>query len=444
MRNIIYLLTFVLAMTNIQMVFAQETELKLSLKDALQMADETNRQINKAKEQGKAAKAEFRQTNSVFLPNLNLSHTAVSTNDPLATFGFKLKQEITTQADFNPILLNEPARIENYNTKIEVQQPIINIDGLYGRKAANAKMQAVDFTTERTINYTRFEVKKAYYQLELAQEAVRVVEKSLETAKAALQLTQNNLEQGYVKEADLLSAKVCVLELNNQLADAKNAKKQAGEFLAYILGLDIRTVLLPTEKLDQKPSLLQALNKEEDKGMRSDIMAYKKSLEARENMLKSEKMKFLPRLNAFGAYEWNDSQLMGTSANNYMIGASLSWNIFSGYKNVGKVQKARAELKIAELELADYQSKSGMEIQAAKRNLKVAFDRIEMSKMAKEQAEEAFRIRTNRYKQGLEKTIDVLQSESMAMMKNLDYINSLYQYHVAVFQLELLLEKELQ
>ncbi|WP_321516099.1 TolC family protein [Marinifilum fragile] len=444
MRNIIYLLTFVLTFANISKVFSQEAELKLSLKDALLKAAQNNRQINKAIEQGKAAKAEFRQTNSVFLPNLNLSHTAITTNDPLAAFGFKLKQEITTQADFNPVLLNDPDRIENYNTKIEVQQPILNFDGLYERKAANAKMEAVDFTTERTIKFTKFEVKKAYYQLELAQEAVNVIEKSLETAKSALQLTQDNLEQGYVKEADLLSAKVRVLELNNQLADAKNNQKQAGEFLAYILGLDIQTVIVTIEKLDQKPSLLQALNKDQNEDMRSDIMAYKKSLEARENMLKSEKMRFLPRLNAFGTYEWNDSQLLGTSANNYMIGASLSWDIFSGYKNVGKVQKAKAELKIAKLDLADYQSKSSMEIQGAKRNLKVAFDRIEMSKMAKNQAEEAFRIRTNRYKQGLEKTIDVLQSESMAMMKNLDYINSLYQYHVAVFQLELLLEKELQ
>ncbi|WP_321297584.1 TolC family protein [Marinifilum fragile] len=444
MRNIIYLLTFVLTFANISKVFSQEAELKLSLKDALLKAAQNNRQINKAKEQGKAAKAEFRQTNSVFLPNLNLSHTAITTNDPLAAFGFKLKQEITTQADFNPVLLNDPDRIENYNTKIEVQQPILNFDGLYERKAANAKMEAVDFTTEQTIKFTKFEVKKAYYQLELAQEAVNVIEKSLETAKSALQLTQDNLEQGYVKEADLLSAKVRVLELNNQLADAKNNQKQAGEFLAYILGLDIQTVIVTTEKLDHKPSLLQAINKDQDEGMRSDIMAYKKSLEARENMLKSEKMRFLPRLNAFGTYEWNDSQILGTSANNYMIGASLSWDIFSGYKNVGKVQKAKAELKIAKLDLADYQSKSSMEIQGAKRNLKVAFDRIEMSKMAKNQAEEAFRIRTNRYKQGLEKTIDVLQSESMAMMKNLDYINSLYQYHVAVFQLELLLEKELQ
>jgi outer membrane protein TolC len=423
---------------------SQAVELKLSLKEALVKASENNWEINKARAQGSVAKAEFRQTNSVFLPIVNLSHTGVVTNDPLSSFGFKLKQEITTQADFNPLVLNDPDQTTNFNTKIEVLQPLINIDGIYGRRAANAKMQAVDYKTERTINFTKFEVKKAYYQLELAQEAVSVLQASKLAAASALQLTENNLKQGFVQEADLLSAKVRVLELDNQLSDASNNQKSAGEFLAYLLGLDINVVIVTTDSLEKKPSLLNGLEQPSQIENRSDLNAYRKGVEARENMLKSEKMQFLPRLNAFGAYEWNDDKFLGTSANNYMIGASLSWNLFNGYKNIGKVQKAKAELKISELDFAEYISRNTMEIQSAKRNLKVAYDKIELSKLAKEQAEEALRIRTNRYKQGLEKTTDILYTETVSMARNLDYINSLYNYHVAVFQLELLLEKELQ
>eukprot|EP01029_Cantina_marsupialis_P022899 TRINITY_DN5628_c0_g1_i1.p2 TRINITY_DN5628_c0_g1~~TRINITY_DN5628_c0_g1_i1.p2 ORF type:complete len:445 (-),score=58.23 TRINITY_DN5628_c0_g1_i1:5657-6991(-) len=444
MRYIIYLLTLILTGSGSLLAKVQTEELKLSLADALQRATENNWQITKAKEEGRAAKAEFRQSNAVFLPNLNLSHTGVVTNDPLTSFGFKLKQEITTHADFNPVLLNDPDRIDNFNTKLEVQQPLINLDGLYGRKAANAKMQAVDFTTERTINHIQYEVKKAYFQLELAQEAVRVLEKSEETVKSALELTQNNRKQGYVKEADELAAKVRVLEVSNQLADANNNRKKAGEYLAYLLGMDIKTPISTTDRLDKQPSLLLSLSQQSEGAARSDIMAYRKSIEARKNVLKSQKMQFLPKLNAFGAYEWNDSKLFGTSANNYMLGASLSWNLFGGYKNIGKVQKAKAELKIAEIDLAEYESRNKMEIEGAKRNLKVAFDRINLSQLAKEQADEALRIRTNRYKQGLEKTTDVLHSESVSLGRNLEYINALYQYHIAVFQLELLLEKELQ
>ncbi|PKQ61600.1 hypothetical protein BZG02_15550 [Labilibaculum filiforme] len=423
---------------------SQAVEMKLSLKEALVKASENNWEINKAKAEGRVAKAEFRQTNSVFLPIVNLSHSGVLTNDPLTSFGFKLKQEITTEADFNPLVLNDPGQTRNFNTKIEVQQPLINIDGIYGRRAANAKLQAVDYKTERTINFTKYEVKKAYYQLELAQEAVLVLQSSKKTAASALQVTQNNLAQGFVKEADLLSAKVRVLELDNQLSDAINNQKSAGEFLAYLLGLDINVVIETTDALEKKPSLLNGLEQSSQIENRSDLNAYRKGVEARENMLKSEKMQFLPRLNAFGAYEWNDDKLFGTTANNYMVGASLSWNLFSGYKNIAKVQRAKAELKISELNFAEYISKNSMEIQSAKRNLKVAYDKIELSKLAKEQAEEALRIRTNRYQQGLEKTTDILYSETVSMARNLDYINSLYNYHVAVFQLELLLEKELQ
>jgi hypothetical protein len=51
-----------------------------------------------------------------------------------------LNQATITASDFNPEILNNPDRTTNFATKIEVLQPIINVDGLYGRQAARAKM----------------------------------------------------------------------------------------------------------------------------------------------------------------------------------------------------------------------------------------------------------------------------------------------------------------
>ena len=64
-----------------------------------------------------AAKAEFNQTNSILLPSISVSHSGISTNNPLMAFGSKLNQEILTQNDFNPVLLNNPETIENFTTK---------------------------------------------------------------------------------------------------------------------------------------------------------------------------------------------------------------------------------------------------------------------------------------------------------------------------------------
>ena len=69
---------------------------------------EHNASIKISIEDFNQAKADYRQTNTVFLPNISVSHTGISTTNPLMTFGSKLNQEILTQVDFDPALLNNP------------------------------------------------------------------------------------------------------------------------------------------------------------------------------------------------------------------------------------------------------------------------------------------------------------------------------------------------
>ena len=151
--------------------FAQDT-LTISKNDLLQKVTENNLQIKVAEKSFQSAKADYRQSNALFLPNINVSHTGISTTNPLMAFGSKLNQEILTASDFNPALLNDPDVTQNFATKIEVQQPLFNLDGLYGRQAANAKMDAFQLQTERTKEYLELAVSKAYMQLQLAYKSV--------------------------------------------------------------------------------------------------------------------------------------------------------------------------------------------------------------------------------------------------------------------------------
>lgn len=422
---------------------AKSQATSLSLVEALQLADENNLTAKSAQARQEAARGSYRMTNSLFLPGLSVSHTGVSTNDPLSAFGFKLKQEIVTQADFDPATLNDPDDIENFNTKIQIQQPILNVDGIYARKAAKNQYEAFSLQTERTHQQIQYEVKKAYFQLELAESAVDVLKQSVTVAEEAFKLTKNNEEQGFVKHADVLEASVRLEERKNQLREAKNQHQTANEYLAHLLGLDLNTTIEPTDSMTQDPSHFTLNLNPGELENRSDLKAVQKQIEATENMLRSEKMKFIPRVNAFGSYEWNDKQILGMSANNYMVGASLSWDLFSGYKNVGSVQKASAQLNEARYNYEDYLSQSQIQLNRAKRKLELTFQQIQSSKLAKEQANESLRIRSDRFEQGLEKTTDLLVSEALSSKKSLDYIQSIYNYKQAVFELELLLEKDI-
>ena len=342
-------------------------------------------------------------------------------------FGSKLNQEILTQADFNPSLLNNPDDIQNFTTKIEVQQPIFNADGIFMRKAAKAKMNAFELQTTRTKDAMKLEVTKAYMQLQVAYKAVEVLEKAKEAALENKKIADNNFKQGYMQKADILSVEVHVTEVENQLLTTKSNVKNASDYVLFLMNEESENTLKPSNELVADLNL-DVYNQQLSEN-RADIEAMQKSTEAFSNMYKADKMSFLPRLNAFGSYELYDDQLFGTNAKGYLVGAQLSWNVFEGYKRIGEIQKSKAELDKAEISLDQYKNQSQLEFNKAKRQLKDAENKLTLTNLALEQSKEALRIRTNRFKQGLEKTSDLLIAETQYLQKQLEQLQTIFNYN---------------
>jgi len=110
---------------------AQEpTTRKLTLNEAIAATLNNNKAARIAKLDENIARANYRQTDAVFLPQVSFSYTAMTTNDPLNAFGYKLEQRSITPNDFNPALLNHPSGTADVMTKLEVQQPLLNADML--------------------------------------------------------------------------------------------------------------------------------------------------------------------------------------------------------------------------------------------------------------------------------------------------------------------------
>lgn len=408
-------------------VFAQET-LPISKSELIEKIAKNNLQIKMAAQEVLAAKGDYDQSRAVFLPNVNVSHTGISTTNPLMAFGSKLNQEILTMADFNPALLNDPATTQNFATKIEIQQPLINMDGIYGRQAAKAKMEAYQLQGDRTKEYLELEVVKAYMQLQLAYKAVTVLTKADQTGKANLQLVENYYKQGMLQKTDVLNVQVRVNEITNQLQYAKSNVNNASDYLAFLLNENNDgKVYLPTEELESAIEIQDA--KFDLSANRKDFQAMDKSTEAYKKMFMSSKMGFLPRLNAFGSYELYDKNIFATSAKGYLIGAQLSWNVFDGYKTIGKTEKAKAEFQKSETAAENYKKQSQLELNKTKRQLLDAENKFNLSKLAFEQSQEAYRIRQNRFQQGLEKTTDLLTSETQTIQKELEHLQAVFEYN---------------
>lgn len=400
----------------------------ITKQDVLLKVSENNTAIKISEEEFNAAKADFRQTNAIYLPNITASHTGIATTNPLMAFGSKLNQGILTQSDFNPAILNEPSQVQSFATKFEILQPIINLDGIYQRKAAKSTMDAMALKTERTTDYLAFEVEKAYMQLQLAYKGVDVLEQAMEAAGANKNLTDNSFKQGYLQRADVLNVEVRITEVQNQLQMAKSNVQNASNYLSFLMNDEHYVVYTPSDSLSLS---IRSIGNQNISENRSDIKALELATNAYESMNKADKMAFLPRLNAFGSYELYDDQIFRGDSKGYLFGAQLSWDIFQGSKRFGKAQKSRAEFEKSKLEYSQYVSQTNLELNKANRALLDSENKLTLTSLALEQSEESFRIRTNRFKEGLEKTSDLLIAETQVAQKRLEYYQTIFEYNYA-------------
>ncbi len=405
-----------------------QQETPISLNEVLAKIENNNYSVKIAEQDYKLAKADFNQSNSVYLPKISISHTGIITTNPLMAFGSKLNQEILAQYDFDPNLLNNPDEIKNFSTKIEVLQPLINVDGFFMRKAAKAKMNAMELTSKRTNDAMKLEVKKAYMQLQLTYKSVEVLEKAEKTAIENLKIAEDNFNQGYLQKVDVLSVEIYVNDVKNKLLSAKSDIKNASNYLQYLIGENENTILKPTSELIYKKDF--DIHNASISNSRADIAAMETSTNAYKNLHSASKMSYLPKLNAFGSYELYDKNVFSGEANGYLIGAQLSWDVFDGYKRIGKTQKQKADYDKASINLEQYKHKSQLELSKTKENLLLVENSLILTNLAVEQSKEELRIRRNRYNQGLEKSSDLLNSETKYLQKQLENLKTIYNYNL--------------
>lgn len=410
-----------LVSNNIQ---AQTNSQPLKLEDAIQAAITKNRQVILASVDEKISLSNYKQTEAIYLPQVGLSYTSLNSNNPLNAFGFKLQQRSISQSDFNPDFLNNPSTTSDFSTMLELQQPIINMDMLYKRKAAAKQTELYQFKTQRTKEALTFEVEKAYLQLQMAYDAVTVLEDALKTTNAVYTFTNNYYKQGLIQKSDLLNAKLRVTTIETNIAKAKSNIQNASDYIGLLMGAE-GTVIYTVENTKQSEKSV-AENISQIPSQRADFSAMQKAIEATDLMIISSKKSYLPKLNAFGNFQLNDSHILGFGANSWMVGVRLSWDIFKGNKTKNTIITQTLERDKLKEQLVQQKEQSQLDLNKAYRDLTDAEFDMKQQKVAIEQAAEALQILQNRYQQGLVNTTDVLMATTQLAQQKFSLLQAQY------------------
>lgn len=415
---------------------AQES-IHLSKEQFLDSVLLNNTKLKIAIQQTRAAHASYQQSAAVLLPDLSVSQNALITNNPLMSFGFKLNQASVGAADFNPDLLNNPSDTRDYFTQLSIKQPLINPDLWEFRKAARSKYEATQFNEKRTKQYIELLVDQLYMQLLLSYEAVSVLEKAQASVLAYQAVAIKQFDLGYMTKADQLSINVRVLEVENQLSLAKSQQKKVSNYLHLMMNSKQHLLIKPIDQLE-----LTADNTTDEYSQnRSDLLAVSKKTEAFKHLYSASKLSFIPKLNAFGTLELHSDTMLESTSNSFLAGVQLKWNLFKGGSKIGAIKEAKANYVKAQLEEEHYLNETEHLFDQAKLNLSNAEQSLASAQLAVAQLQESLRIRENRYKEGLEATTDLLNTEAQLAEKMLYQAQAIYNYNYSVAYLKFLTQE---
>ena len=365
------------------LLFFGETSLKnISVKDAESIARQCNKELLIAKEGTSQAKQRKKQAVSRWFPSINYH----------GQFHMVEKAEEFLNI-FNP---DDPFTTSHrgYRSILQFDQPLFSTDLIFNLKSKKIEEDAFDFERATTLNELLLAVRKNYYSV-VAYEISLVIEReNIDYLSYALNLEQKKLNAGNSTTLEVNQSKVAVANAISLYYSTLKSLKNARNALILTLGVDpllepeltLEQAAIPIDNTSEISLKLQEVESRYDyldNAMPStnDFLTHVDSIEKakklilfsdeevldylefafsnRPDLQKSQLQvgvanqnlgekqgKYLPKIDGFARYSYNDAYLgpdsFGSQKYYWSGGVVLKWNLFDGLLREHEVKEARS------------------------------------------------------------------------------------------------------
>jgi len=229
-----------------------------------------------------------------------------------------------------------------------------------------------------------------------------------------LRVVKDLFDHGMVARNDLLRTEVALRTVVDQQADLENACATSAEALNKDLGLDPTAPQVFPDGLPGPPPIEwdEAACRSRAERQNEGVRALEEKVKGLDQMAQLRRRDYYPRVvaEAVGSYTQND-YLLYPYVNSFFIGVSL--DVFDGGARAARIRQAEAETEKARLELEEAKRGVSVTVGQALRDYQEALKQVATAKTNVAASEENLRIMEDQYKEGLARTTDVLDAESV-------------------------------
>ena len=385
----------------------------------------------------RSADYKIRETIGTGLPQLTGSASFQDYIKPPTTVGPNFAAAFTgAPIDPNAPLVPFPFGAVKYTNSYSAQLTQLLFSGTFivGLKAAKTYKELYVRTLTRSKIEASINVTKAYYQVLVSNEQIKLLDANINQLKQQLDQTTQQNKQGFVEKIDVDRLTV---QYNNLVTSRENTIRSLllnYELLKFQMGMPIQQQLTLKDKLEDIDLNQYAAAAVLDTSFYHRRIEYnlaETNVTLNQLDVLEKKAAFLPSLSANAGiadvYQENQFKYLYNHPyfNNY-IGLSLTVPIYNGGQRQNQMRESEINVEKAKNDLYNAKNALSLQVSSAQITLTNSIESLNNQKRSRELAQEVLKVARIKYQQGVGSSIEVTQAETDLESADNQYIQALY------------------
>ncbi|MEH2350234.1 MAG: TolC family protein [Nostoc sp.] len=405
----------------------------ITLAQALELARRNNHDLQVSILQRERSRAAVREAQAALLPTLGVSADITRSQSASS----QLQDELSTKQGF-------PSNTGSPSTGFNGQaQLTYNLYTSGNREAtirqAEEQERSDELAVETQYETIRLNVATDYYNLQQADEQVRISQSAVTNSAASLRDAESLERAGVGTRFDVLRSQVTLANSQQNLTNAISQQQIARRQLATRISLPQSVNISAADPVQLAGLWNQTLEQ-------TIVLAFQNRSElqqqlAQRNISEQQRRQALsalgPQVSLVASYslldQFNDSVSV---TDGYSVGVRASLSLYDGGAARARASQAKANIAIAETQFAEQRNQIRFQVEQAYSNQQSNLENVQTSNTALEQAREALRLARLRFQAGVGTQTDVINSENDLTQAEGNRVTAILGYNRALAQLQ--------